>query len=187
MKGKSRTEGSLDSILTKYQQAFSTKIYLPENNERDLLMEVFAVTPEMKRENRQYWGGKLGRCWEELLIEICREFCENYAPALRIGRDAPCDFIVGQQAIDAKYRIGSGDSGLKKKFKADGKLLTSKGYQPLMLIVREDNLKSMINGCLEGGWKILTGNETYSYIYQLTGFDLKRYLRAKARAYAVQR
>ena len=36
-------------------------------------MEVFGITPEMKRENRQYWGRQLGMCWQRLVTEISRQ------------------------------------------------------------------------------------------------------------------
>jgi hypothetical protein len=82
-----------------------------------------------------------------------------FSPALRIGLDEPCDFLIGAQAIDTKYRIGSGDSGTLKKFRSYGKLLIEQGYEPILLIVREDNLGNAINACLLSGWKVLTGDD----------------------------
>lgn len=78
---------------------------------------IFDITPELKRENRQYWGRELGMCWQRLIVELCRQTCPDFAPALHFNGDEPCDLIVGQRAIDTKYRIGSGDSGTLKKFK----------------------------------------------------------------------
>lgn len=187
MKEKSRIERSLCDILTQYQQSFSNKIYLPENNEPDLLMDVFAITPEMKRENRQYWGRELGMCWQRLVTELCRQACREFGPALRFGYDEPCDFIAGNLAVDTKYRIGSGDSGTLKKFRGYAKLLMGEGLEPVLLIVRKDNLPAAINACLSGGWKVLMGDETFDYIRKLTGFNLKRFLQTKAMAYRVQR
>ena len=53
-------ENSLEKILKNYQDSFTEKNYSEENNEYDLLMNVFNVTPDLKRENRQYWGRELG-------------------------------------------------------------------------------------------------------------------------------
>ncbi len=118
-------ESKLNFILKKYQSSFTYKSHLEENNDLDLLMNVFGVNPALKRENRQYWGRELGMCWQLLVDEICKTYCsDTYQPALRFDADEPCDMVVGQYAIDTKYRIGSGDSGTLKKFKQYGNLLT---------------------------------------------------------------
>ena len=56
---------------------------------------------------------------------------------MRFGADEPYDLTVGSQAIDAKYRIGSGDSGFNKKCKSNASLLKNEGYEPVLLILRE--------------------------------------------------
>jgi len=104
----------LDEILQNYQTAFVDKVYSKENDDHDLLMDVFSLSPELKRENRQYWGRELGMCWQLLVIEAFKNVAD-FQPALRIKQDEPCDLIVGKYAIDTKYRIGSGDSGTLKK------------------------------------------------------------------------
>ena len=63
---------ALDLILATYGNSFCEKVYSDENEDHDLLMDVFGITPELKRENRQYWGRELGKCWELLVNEICR-------------------------------------------------------------------------------------------------------------------
>lgn len=64
---------SLENILTQYQQSFSQKIFSEEESENDDLMQVFGLTQEIKSENRQYWGRELGKCWELLVKELCKE------------------------------------------------------------------------------------------------------------------
>lgn len=187
MSGRKQIEKFLNDILSLYQQSLTSKTYLEENDDLDLLMEVFALTPQMKRENRQYWGRELGMCWQRLVTELCSQTCSDFTPGLRIGSDELCDLIVGSHAIDTKYRIGSGDSGTLKKFKSYARLLTEKGFEPVLLIVREDNLPAAIKACSSGGWRVLMGEETYNYISNLTRFDLKQYLRTKAKAFAVRR
>lgn len=177
----------LDQILQQYYQSFTKKVYTDENNETDLLMDIFDITPELKRQNRQYWGRELGMCWQKLVIEVCRQTCDDFAPALKFNGNQPCDLIVGQRAIDTKYRIGSGDSGTLKKFKTYGKLLKEQDYQPILLIVREDNLPAALRACESSGWTIFTGESTFEYLTQLTGFDLKVYLTVKASAYKIDR
>jgi hypothetical protein len=179
---------NLNTVLTTYQSSFRSKEYLEENDEHDLLMDVFSITPEMKRENRQYWGRELGMCWQLLIIEICKHTKkEDFGPALRFGLDEPCDLVVGQYAIDTKYRIGSGDSGTLKKFKAYGPMLRKKGYQPMLLILRTDNLRPAIKACEKGQWDVLTGADTLAFIRKLTKFDLGSFLRENHNAYLVER
>ena len=151
---------SLRDILAGYQESFQEKVYSPENQDSDALMDAFGITPQLKREHRQYWGRELGMCWERFIAEICSHTCYDFGPALRIGADVPCDFTIGQSAIDTKYRIGSGDSGTLKKFRDYGPLLREHGYDPVLLILREDNLRAAVTACKRGGWDILTGQRT---------------------------
>jgi len=123
---KGKLQSALDEILSAYQKGFCEKVYSDENDEHDLLMDVYGITPLLKRENRQYWGRELGMCWQRLVVEVCRQTRKDFGPAFRIGADEPCDLTVGNLAIDTKYRIGSGDSGTLKKFKAYGPTL--KGF-----------------------------------------------------------
>ena len=44
------------SVISRYKASFGDKIYSEENNEHDVIMDLFAITPILKRENRQYWG-----------------------------------------------------------------------------------------------------------------------------------
>jgi hypothetical protein len=177
----------LRSIMEHYQRAFSEKQYEADNNEHDLLMDVFGLTPEIKRENRQYWSRELGMCWQMLIVEIFRHQHPHFGPALRMGDDEPCDLIAGDYAIDTKYRIGSGDSGTLKKFKSYGALLQQHGYTPTLLILRTDNLPAAITAFETGGWQITSGEETFRFIKQQTGFDVREYLAQIAGAYRVDR
>ena len=126
----------LKDVLRAYRDSFSMKTYSEENDDCDPLMAVFGITPDQKRENRQYWGRELGMCWQLLVTNILSHHCKEYSPAIKIGADEPCDCCVAKDAIDTKYRIGSGDSGTLKKFKAYGKLLKDRGYRPVLIIVR---------------------------------------------------
>lgn len=178
---------TLHDILGLYKASFTAKAYTAENNDTDLLMDVFGITPELKRENRQYWGRELGMCWQRLVVEIFRLSRQDFKTAIRFGADEPCDLIVGAYAIDTKYRIGSGDSGTLKKFKAYGSLLRREGFEPILLVVREDSLPAAITACATGGWTVLTGDATYGFIHARTGFDLKDFLRTTASEYMVSR
>lgn len=166
----------LKDILRAYRDSFSMKTYSEENDDLDPLMEVFGITPDRKRENRQYWGRELGMCWQLLVTNVLSHHCKEYAPAVKVGDDEPCDCCVGKDAIDTKYRIGSGDSGTLKKFKAYGKLLKELGYRPVLLIVREDNLAAAVKACTTGGWTVLQSQATFDYIEGLSGFDLLAWL-----------
>ncbi|WP_293061932.1 hypothetical protein [Okeania sp. SIO2B3] len=88
-------------------------------------------------------------------------------------------------AIDTKYRIGSGDSGTLKKFRQYAVRLNNIGYNPVLLILRNDNLPQAINACSMGGWQVISGNETFNYINQTTGFDLKLWLNNRINLYSI--
>jgi hypothetical protein len=150
-------------------------------------MHVFGITPQMKRENRQYWGRELGMCWQLLLTSIFRFNRADFAPAMKSGKDEPCAFAFGTYAVDTKYRIGSGDSGTLKKFKSYGQEFRSKGYTPVMLILREDNLPAAITACVAGGWEVFIGKTAFSFIQDHAGFDLEAYLAEKGGDYRLQR
>jgi hypothetical protein len=167
---------NLKEILVRYKKSFSGKIYVEENNDSDILMDVFNISPELKRENRQYWGRELGMCWELLVTKIAELNCSNFKPGLIINGDKPTDLFIGLDAIDTKYRIGSGDSGTLKKFKQYGRLLKDQGYNPVILILRNDNLLSAINACKVGGWQLYIGEDCLTYIKEKTNFDMRNFL-----------
>jgi len=169
-------ETKIRSIIKKYADSFAEKAYNEENEERDVLMDVFGLAPEIKRENRQYWGRELGMCWQLLVTELFKATVHDFLPAYREGKDELCDLIAGKEAIDTKYRIGSGDSGTLKKFKQYGARLTDAGFRPVLLIVRTDNLRAAIGACEVGKWQICTGDETFKYIRRATKVDLKEWL-----------
>lgn len=173
----------LDSILARYRASFQVKVHNEENDDHDLLMDAFGISPELKRENRQYWGRELGMCWQLLVIAVCRASCADFSPARRFGQDEPYDLAVGNIAIDTKYRIGSGDSGTLKKFRSYGPMLQDNGLNPLLLIVRKDNLPAAITAVRSGGWSVVTGEASFDYVRDLTGFDLGAFLMERAAAY----
>lgn len=177
---------NLDAILERYKTSFIKKVYSDENDDHDLLMAAFGISPVLKRENRQYWGRELGKCWESLVIEACKKL-PTFQPALRIGADEPCDLIVGKYAIDTKYRLGSGDSGTLKKFKSYGPLLRGQGYEPVFLFLREDNLPAAMTACQIGTWKIYIGKQSFDFIKEISGFNMEDYLKKKAGAFLVVR
>jgi hypothetical protein len=167
----------LIGILNHYRESFSKKTIHKSKGNSDILMEVFGITHQIKAKNMQYWGRELGMCWQLLVVEIFKKSCRNFKPALKVGSDEPCDLLVGNLAIDTKYRVGSGDSGTLKKFKQYGNLLMGKGYQPVMLFLREDNLKAAITALKSGGWKIYKGDESFKFIKKQTNFDFKKWLK----------
>jgi hypothetical protein len=181
------TERRLEQILARYQNSFTEKIYAEENEEHDILMDVFCISPIIKKENRQYWGRELGMCWQRLVTATCETYCSSFQRALKVGSDEPCDLIVERYAIDTKYRIGSGDSGTLKKFKSYGPLLRSYNYEPVFLILRPDNLPAALTGCKVGTWKVYTGDDSFEFIQTISGFDLKSFLIEKVGEFPVYR
>ncbi|MDE0470379.1 MAG: hypothetical protein OXH57_00430 [Ekhidna sp.] len=163
-------------VLGEYSKSFSNKEYVDEFNETDVLMDAFGITQDLKRENKQYWGRELGKCWESLLKTLFEATCDDFAPPKRFGADEPADFFAGTDAIDTKYRVGSGDSGTLKKFESYGKLLQAEGYRPVSLFLRFDNLKAALSKMDAGGWTRFENDEAFEYIKEKTKFDLKAWL-----------
>lgn len=183
-----KTEAFLELILTQYAESFASKTYAEENDDYDVLMDVFGITPELKRENRQYWGRELGMCWQLLVTRVFENHrAADFSPGLKSGDDEMCDLILKKVAIDTKYRVGSGDSGTLKKFKLYGKELKAKGYEPLLLFLRSDNLPAAIQACKVGGWRILIGDASFEYIKKETGFDLHAYLVGMIKKHDIKR
>ncbi len=119
-----------------------------------------------------------------IVVTLAENHCgSEYKSALKIGDDEPCDLIIGKDAIDTKYRVGSGDSGTLKKFKQYGVLLQSKGYRPVFLILREDNLPAAITAAHKGGWTIYTGESAVKYLKEKTGVDIKKVIAEFGNAY----
>ncbi len=176
---------SLEKILQKYNESFASKIFIEESLEADDLMLVFGLNQETKTRNKQYWGRELGMCWERIVKEICRRTCDSFSETIREGNDELCDFVVGLDAIDTKYRIGSGDSGTLKKFRQYATRLNNIGYHPTLLILRNDSLPQAINTCSMGGWQVISGSDTFNYINQTTGFDLKLWLQNRRNLYSI--
>ncbi|MBD2003723.1 MULTISPECIES: restriction endonuclease [Cyanophyceae] len=179
-------QNSLERIIQQYSLSFAAKLFIEESLEEDDLMLVFGLTQAIKAENKQYWGRELGKCWERIVIQLCRQTCDNFGTAIREGQDELCDLVVGLDAIDTKYRIGSGDSGTLKKFRQYATRLRQMGYNPVFLILRNDSLPQAINACRMGGWTLRVGSETYDYLRQATGFDLESWLKARSDRYNIR-
>lgn len=173
----------LDKRLLKYSQSFTGKIFSDESGEEDDLMLAFGLTQAIKAANKQYWGRELGLCWQLLVTDLFRETCSSFQGPLRIDDDEPCDLRCGSDAIDTKYRIGSGDSGTLKKFRNNAGLLKDRGHKPVLHILRNDNLHNAITACIKGGWEVFIGENCYKYIIQSTGFDMESWLKSRKNLY----
>ena len=176
---------SLDAILGQYGGSFARKQFGGESSDVDDLMLVFGLTQEIKAQNKQYWGRELGMCWQRLVTELFRQTSNDFGGPVREGADEICDLVVGTDALDTKYRIGSGDSGTLKKFRQYGGRLQELGYRPVFLILREDNLQAAINLCARGGWTVIRGEATFMYIRNATGFDLQSWLKARKNRFVI--
>ena len=78
---------------------------------------------------------------------------------------------MGSVAIDTRFaQSGPVILELLKKVKAYGPLRRTHGYEPLRLIVREDNLPAAITAFNKGSWRVLTGNDSFEHVEELTEF-----------------
>ncbi|MDY7012982.1 MAG: restriction endonuclease [Cyanobacteriota bacterium] len=166
---------SLEEIVDRYRLSFANKVFLEESSEEDDLMKLFGLTQATKAQNKQYWGRELGACWERLVKEICQQTCDNYCEP----QNSTYDLLVGRDAIDTKYRIGSGDAKTLRGWRQNGQDLLSRKLRPILLIIRNDSLQQAIATCRAGGWVVKSGNDAYDYLYELTQFDLQTWLRNK--------
>jgi len=180
-------EDKIRQIIQGYHVSFSGKVYGDENNDHDVLMDVFGLLPAVKREHRQYWGRELGMCWQRIVTELFRANVKNFKPGYREGEDELCDLIAKRDALDTKYRIGSGDAGTLKKFRQYGERLTNLGFRPVMLILRDDNLPDALSACRAGGWTVLTGSATFQYIRTATKVDVQQWLLSLKEEFHVSR
>ena len=97
-------------------------------------MRAFGITPELKRENRQYWDRELGMCWQLLVVELCKHAHENFAPALRFGDDE-----LGERARLVYSNLGqwlseTSESHVEEEYYRLGKLRHGEGI-PLSQVV----------------------------------------------------
>lgn len=187
-KGQSDFERALLETLESYKKSFVGHSAGNENRDSDILMEVFDISPDMKFENKQFWGRELGMCWQRIVsstFSFLRPI--DYSPPKRYGGDEPYDVGLGKFAIDTKYRVGSGDAGTLKKFKQYGEMLRSEGLKPVQLILRNDNLPAAITAIHKGGWDVFIGEETFSWIAENTeGFRLDDWLISKKHHFSVK-
>jgi hypothetical protein len=60
-------------------------------------------------------------------------------------------------------------------------------YEPILLILREDNLPAAITAVQSGNWRIYRGDASFEFLKDLSNFDLRDFLIKKAGAYPVSR
>ncbi|MNU30449.1 hypothetical protein D3C71_189490 [compost metagenome] len=170
---------SLDRILVDYRDRFRKKKFTVKPERDDLLMRVFKITPEIKKRNMQYWSRHLGFAWEKLLKAALSEADKTAVFPLPGDKQKPCDMIAGEMAIDAKYRIGSGDSGTLQKLQKNGRILHELGYKPVLLIFRDDSLASSLAAARGGGWTIYEDKHALVHAETLFNFDMSAYLKSR--------
>lgn len=170
-------EESLINILKHYQNSFKNKEYDIDNNDHDVLMDVFWLSPETKRQNRQYRWRELGMCRQLLVTEVARNKCPTeFKPAQKIGKDEPIDLIIWKDAIDTKYRIWSWDSWTLKKFKTYWNMIEKMWLNPVILILREDNLPAAITALNVWNRDVYIWDACFAYIKNKTWYDIKEFL-----------
>ncbi|WP_104689735.1 restriction endonuclease [Helicobacter felis] len=170
-------ETKIIGILRQYRNSFLQKEFKNKHYDSDILMDFFNITPEMTAKNTQYWNRELGMVWELVTKELLSSN-KLFAPpeSVDFGSDRPVDYFIDKIAVDTKYRMGSGDSGTLKKFKAYGEMLRSREYEPVFLILRDDNLPAALTAAKSGGWKVLIKHEAYNFIIDHGGIDIVAYL-----------
>lgn len=167
---------TLEAVLGHYQHAFANKLHARTLGSTDPLMRVLGVSALEKAAASQYWGRELGMCWEHLVRETFRRQGAAIGPSLRRGADTPCDFTTPTDAVDTKYRLGSGDAGTLGKLAGNARWLQEQGLRPVMLILRDDSLPSALARMRRAGWTVLQADVSFDHVQAQTGFDLRTYL-----------
>jgi hypothetical protein len=186
--GTAGFELKLESICQDFSQRSSSKEYPPHNDDHDPLMDMYSMTPELKRENPQYWGSQLGANWQRLVAATFYFFRRpDYGPPIQYERTEPFDFRFGKIVVDTKYRVGSHDSGTLNKFRLNGIFLNGEGFHPVALILRHDTHRGAITQLLSGGWEVFVADEAFDYIREQTSFDLETFLQQRAHKFAIDR
>jgi len=173
-------ERRFGAVLDGFRASFARKDFPSKQSEPDLLMEVFGLTNAMKLSQPQYWGRELGSCWERLVKEACAQAPYRVSFPPPGSRRTPCDIILRQLAIETKYRVGSGDSGTLQKLQANGRTLQKAGFEPILLILRNDSLPNAMAAARAGGWRILADADAFEFIRTETGVDLKAFMMREA-------
>lgn len=171
---KEKIQLEVNETIESYHESFSSKVFKKHESDDDILMQLFGLDYMKKKENMQYWGRELGLLWEIIITKIAESHLD-YKPKPLWDGQSPCDFFIGDLAIDPKYRIGSGDSGTLKGWAKDADMLKERGYKPIILILREDNLPAAISR-ISGHWDVKVGKESLNFIKNTLNFDLEKYL-----------
>jgi hypothetical protein len=174
----------VDDIFRRYQKSFRERVAATGEGGHDPLMDVFGIKPEQKAGEAQFWGRELGMCWERLVIG-CFASHPRYRPGVTRGREQLCDLVVGHDAIDTKYRVGSGDAGTLGKIVAHGAALSAQGLEPMLLVFRDDSLAAARSRLSKGGWRLIEGAAALDWVRENSGVDLVALLRARRHRFAI--
>ena len=131
----------------------------------DLLMHAVKMTNAEKAVNVQRASRDLGRAWEILVAGWFALYAtERVGDPVLLGRRKPTDVVVGNCAIDTKYRCGSGDGKHTKVQAATAEALKDLGYEPVMLVLRTDSIRANIKAYTHHGWRVLEGKAAFDFI-----------------------
>ncbi len=59
------------------------------------------------------------------------------------------------------------------------------GYEPIILLLRNDNLPQAIHACKKGNWTIYTGDQSFDFVKSISNFNLKNFLTEYSGKYSI--
>lgn len=178
----------LRAILKTYRDNFANKSFgKAESDTSDILMDVFGINADTKRENRQYWGRELGTCWERLVKAVFTATIPDVLPGYKLGKKEICDLVAEPHAIDMKYRLATSQPAVRDELERHAEWLVAANYVPVLLVLRDDNLPAAVRRCETGGWTVHTGAAAFDFIKGRTHIDLNAWLTKLGDAYFAAR
>ena len=160
------------SIASEYRTFFTKSPPILEVPYIDPLMKAVGIEDLSDYQlRRQYYSRHLGAMWERLVRHACGGGQHVYA-----GEDTRlelADVIMGEWAIECKYRVGSGEPTFGRRLANKGIKLQERGYRPVLLVARSDSLPILSAIAAKGNWLLLQGAESFRWIEEQTGVDVQ--------------
>lgn len=153
---------------------------------RDALASLVGFNDKMREQDAGGFGASLGRLLESLILTVLDASNSHTIEKPLLNGTDKIDFIYGDMAIDIKYSIGTRSQGFLLEMKSALDMITSAGLEPVFCVYSLDSNGPILDRLETMGWTIIKGDEVFSFIEQISGFDLKSYLASRKGCFIVK-